>query len=63
MEYHHQYSLYGISATVRVNLARETSLCSITPVLRIAAKCASCTATLNDKTVFVAAPIPLKLCI
>lgn len=63
MEYHHQYSSYGISATVSANLARETSLCSITPVLRIAAKCASCTTTLNDETVFVAAPIPLKLCI
>lgn len=31
MEYHHQCSLYGISATVCANSTRDTSLCSIYP--------------------------------
>lgn len=61
MDYHHQNSIFGISATVCANSTREPSMFSIIPVLRIFAKCASCLVTLNDETTFVACPIPLKL--
>ena len=63
MEYHHQNSLYGISATVCANSVKESSLCSFIPVLRIFAKCATCFTSLNNETVFVACPIPLKLAV
>lgn len=63
MDYHHQNSLYGISATVCANSYKEASLCCFIPVLRIFAKCANCIVTLRDEDVFVACPIPLKLSI
>ena len=61
MEYHHQNSLYGISATVCGDSTKEPSMCSFLPVLRILAKCAVCRTKINDENVVVACPIPLKL--
>ena len=63
METHPQHSLYGISATLCYNVYKAPSLCSFIPVLRIIAKCASCKIVLDDEEVFVACPIPMKLCI
>ena len=63
METHPQNSLYGISATLCYNIYKAPSLCSFIPVLRIIAKCASCKIVLDDEEVFVACPIPMKLCI
>ena len=63
MNLHHQSTMYGISATVCENSECEPSLCSFIPVLRIFAKCATCLNTLNDETVLIACPIPLKLSI
>ena len=50
MEYHHHNSTYGISATVCANSTKQASLCSIIPVLRISAKCATCVTTLTLST-------------
>ena len=61
MDYHHENSLYGSSATVCANSVKEVSVCSYLPVLRIYAKCATCRITLHDEVVLVACPIPLKL--
>ena len=61
MEYHHQNSLYGISATVCGDSTKEPSMCSFLPVLRILAKCAVCHTKINDENFFLACPIPLKL--
>ena len=61
MEYHHQNSLYGISATVCADSTKELSMCSFLPALRILAKCAVCRTKINDEHIFVACPIPLKL--
>ena len=61
MDYHHENSLYGITATVCANMFKEPSLCCFIPVLRICAKCASCIININHETVFVACPIPIKL--
>lgn len=63
MDHHNHSSRYGVSAVVCANFSRERSLCSYIPILRIAGKCASCHLSLDDETVFVAIPIPLKLCI
>ena len=63
METHPQHSLYGISATLCYNTYMSPSLCSFIPVLRIIAKCASCNIVLDDEEIFVACPIPIKLCI
>ena len=63
MNYHHENSIFGISATVCATLTREPSMCSIIPVLRVLGKCANCTVTLRDEKVFVACPIALKLSI
>lgn len=61
MEPHHQSSLFGTSATVCINEYREKSMACFIPVLRIYAKCAHCTMTMDRETVFIANPIPLKL--
>jgi hypothetical protein len=61
MNYHHQNRYFGISATVCANSTKEPSLCCNIPVLRIYAKCATCTVTINDDITFVACHVPLKL--
>ena len=63
METHPQHTLYGISATLCYNIYKSPSLCSFIPILRIMAKCANCKIVLDDEEVFVACPIPIKLCI
>ena len=62
MNYNQYSSYYGISAVVCSNSYWDKSLCSYIPVLRISAKCANCITTINNDDVFVACPIPVKLC-
>ena len=62
MNYNQYSSHYGISAVVCSNSYWDKSLCSYIPVLRISAKCANCITTINNDDVFVACPIPVKLC-
>ena len=52
MEYHHQNSLYGISATVCADSTKEP--CAVSPCTEILAKCAVCRTKINDENVFVA---------
>ena len=61
MNYHHDNSMFGISATVCATSTKELCACSFIPALRISAKCATC--TIKICTVFVACPIPLKFSI
>ena len=62
MDHHPQYChLYGVYAIACNNSFNGLSLCCYIPVLQIFAKCASYTEIIQDETVFIACPIPIKL--